>query len=364
VTNAHNTAAVGARRPSVGVLTFHRCINYGSYWQARCLVEGLKSRGIDPVLLEHRSSRVNRREWSTALSPTPAPQTPEHRRLYHRKIRLFLEAFETTLPLTPAFPLDDPPAAQGFAALVVGSDEVWNFRHPWYGAQPLFFGEARGVRRLIAYAASFGNHDATDGLGREWAERLKRFAYLSVRDGNSQRLIAGALGDRPPVVLDPCLQFPSVARRRDTHSGEILLYGHGFPRWFQNAVRAFAKAVRAPIVSFGYHNDWADEERIAEGPEAFARAMGAARAVVTNFFHGCVFSVINGRPFVTTLSDYRFNKVQDLLLRLELQSRLMTPESLPSDYGSALSAPPDSKAVLGLLRKASDRFLDQSLAGL
>ncbi len=26
----------------VGVLTFHRCINYGSYWQARCLVEGLR----------------------------------------------------------------------------------------------------------------------------------------------------------------------------------------------------------------------------------------------------------------------------------------------------------------------------------
>ena len=29
----------------VGVLTFHRCINFGSYWQARCLVEGLRSRG-------------------------------------------------------------------------------------------------------------------------------------------------------------------------------------------------------------------------------------------------------------------------------------------------------------------------------
>jgi hypothetical protein len=28
----------------VGVLTFHRCINYGSYWQARCLVEGLRKR--------------------------------------------------------------------------------------------------------------------------------------------------------------------------------------------------------------------------------------------------------------------------------------------------------------------------------
>lgn len=364
MTTGLNRTAIGARRPAVGVLTFHRCINYGSYWQARCLVEGLKNRGFDPLLLEHRSSRVNRKEWSTALCPTQARQTPEQRRLYHRKIELFLEAFESTLPLTPVFRLDEPPLAQEFTALVVGSDEVWNFRHPWYGAQPLFFGEARGVRRLIAYAASFGNHDAMDGLGGEWAERLKRFAFLSVRDGNSQKLIAEVLGDSPPVVLDPCLQFPSTAQRRDTHSGEILVYGHGFPHWFQDGVRAFAKAARAPIVSFGYHNDWADEQRIAEGPEAFARAMGAARAVVTNFFHGCVFALINGRPFIAAPSDYRSNKVHDLLLRLGLQSCLMTPGSLPSDYGSALSAPPDPGAVLGLLRGTSDKFLDQSLAGL
>ena len=49
-----------ARR--IGVLTFHRCINYGSYWQARCLTEGLRRRGHDAGLLDHRSARVNRAE--------------------------------------------------------------------------------------------------------------------------------------------------------------------------------------------------------------------------------------------------------------------------------------------------------------
>src|SRR5690349_8232637 len=39
----------------IGVLTFHRCINYGSYWQARCLVDGLRARGHDAVLLDHHS---------------------------------------------------------------------------------------------------------------------------------------------------------------------------------------------------------------------------------------------------------------------------------------------------------------------
>ena len=53
----------------IGVLTFHRCINYGSYWQARCLVEGLRARGLDAVLLDHDSPRANRAEWRCAFQP-------------------------------------------------------------------------------------------------------------------------------------------------------------------------------------------------------------------------------------------------------------------------------------------------------
>src|SRR5690606_27642994 len=42
--------------PKIGILTFHRCINYGSYWQARCLIEGLRRMGADAVLLDHDSA--------------------------------------------------------------------------------------------------------------------------------------------------------------------------------------------------------------------------------------------------------------------------------------------------------------------
>jgi hypothetical protein len=52
-----------ARAQRIGVLTFHRCINYGSYWQARCLVEGLRERGHDAVLLDHNSACTNVAEW-------------------------------------------------------------------------------------------------------------------------------------------------------------------------------------------------------------------------------------------------------------------------------------------------------------
>src|SRR5688572_26489918 len=194
-------------RGRTGVLTFHRCINYGSYWQARCLVEGLRRRGEDAVLLDHDSPRVNRAEWHCGLLPVLPSHVPRADvPCYALKILKFFLAC-SRLPRSPRFSLEHPERMEPCRQVVVGSDEVWNFHHPWYGGCPLFFGSGLRADRLTAYAGSFGNYDAAEGLGPEWAERLRRFAAISVRDENSRALVATALTQEPELVLDPCLQF-------------------------------------------------------------------------------------------------------------------------------------------------------------
>jgi hypothetical protein len=352
-----------ARR--IGVLTFHRCINYGSYWQARCLAEGLRRRGYDAVLLDHRSPRVDRAEWRCALQPTlPSPTPREDVPLYAEKTRKFLDAFEA-LPLSAPFELETPRIPDGFDAIVVGSDEVWNFRHPWYAARPLFFGEGVQARRLVAYAASFGNHDAENGVDPYWARRLNGFSAIAVRDDNSRRLIQRGLGREPEIVLDPCLQFDDLSRRpTEPWTDRAVVYGHSFAGWFKAAVRRWADVRGVRLVSLGYRNDWADEQWITAGPEEFARAMGSARAVITNFFHGCVFALVNARPFVSALSDYRVNKVRDLTGRVGAERRLMREGASASDFGAALEEPlePEIAARLDGLRRRSERYLDLALA--
>ena len=104
-----------AKPRKIGVLTFHKCINYGSYWQARCLIEGLRAAGHDAILLDHVSERVDRAEWRCALSPhLPAPTAAPDRRLFRAKIDRFLEAFDgfESLALDDfvrAFALAEPP---------------------------------------------------------------------------------------------------------------------------------------------------------------------------------------------------------------------------------------------------------------
>jgi hypothetical protein len=350
----------------IGVLTFHKCINYGSYWQARCLVEGLLSAGHDAVLLDHDSPEVNRAEVRCAFQPGLPRRTPaEMLSAYKAKTRLFRKAFRK-LPTSDPFPIDRPAEAGEYDAIVVGSDEVWNFRHPWYADRPIFFGEGLRTGRLLSYAASFGNHDANRGIREDRAQQLRTFDAISVRDANSKALVEPALGREVEMVLDPCLQFADGIQvpQAQPAGAYVIVYGHGFPDWLQAAVRRWSKARSVPLISVGYQNDWADEQRIAVGPEEFAALMRGARAAVTNFFHGCVFSLLNDKPFVASRTEYRSNKVRDLLAQLSASERLVDAGSDAAMIGELLDEPPSSATGEAIrdYRHRSQAFLDAALA--
>jgi hypothetical protein len=350
----------------IGILTFHKCINYGSYWQARCLAEGLASGGASVELLDHHCPMVEEAELNCALEPTlPDPTPVGHREAYRAKVRVFEEAF-ASLPLSPAFSLHDASDLPAYDAVVVGSDEVWNLAHPWYSHKPLFYGEGLKTDRLLSYAASFGNYDAERGLDDFWSEKLARFTAVSVRDDNSRTLVEQALGRRPTLVLDPCLQFADRIPR-DKVEGRApyaLLYGHGFPDWLGPLAQRWAASRGLRLLSIGYGNEHADEEWINAGPLDFARAVAGAEAVITNFFHGCVFALAMIKPFAACVTPYRLNKVRDLTAKLGAERHLL--REAPTDWEfAALLAEPPSEAVhrrIADLRRDSQAFLDAALA--
>jgi hypothetical protein len=356
--------AATPRSLKIGVLTFHRCINYGSYWQARALVEGLRARGHDAELLDHDCAQVRYAELRCAFQPLLPQRSPRsdfpH---YAEKARRVLAAADA-LPLSPRFPLDRPDVLDGYDAIVVGSDEVWNMHHPWYGGKAIFYGDGLPAERLVSYAASFGNHDASEGLHHWWADKLRRFSAISVRDGNSRAMLRNSLDTEPDVVLDPVLQFPPnkppEPAREDEAKPYVAVYGHSFPAWYSEAVRAFARHRGFRLVSIGYRNDWADEQRIGAGPLEFARLIANAASVATNFFHGCVFALLNSRPFACVASAYRSNKLRDLVGAVGAERRLMSgPEEIAGQLATPLS--PMVAARIASLRQGSNRYLAHAL---
>jgi len=105
-------------------------------------------------------------------------------------------------------------------------------------------------------------------------------------------MLKHALNRELPLVLDPCLlaKSPLAVTNRSKH---LLVYGHNFSDRFIGRVRAYARVRDLKLLSFGYFNEWADDQWIAAGPEKFPDAVAQATGIVTNFFHGAVFAWIN-----------------------------------------------------------------------
>lgn len=354
---------------TVGILTLHRCINYGSYWQARCLAEAVAGMGHAAMVLDHRTARIRRAELRCALDPLqPAGASAEDRAAYGRKARRFVQAQEA-LPLSAPFDLDAAHEAPATDVLLVGSDEVWNLHHPWYAACPPLFGCGLPALRRVAYAASCGGYPAQDGLPGRWAQALRAFDTIAVRDANTRALLQPVLGHAPPVVLDPCLAFgPPAALPPPAHplaaDGAVLVYGHHFSPAMVEGARRWARARGLRLLSIGYRNDWADAQWLEAGPLAFASAIAHAGAVVTNFFHGCVFALGHGKPFVAECMPYRALKVTQLLSQLGACAHHAPAGASAEAVQTALQSPsPAVQARIGRLRARSRAFLARTLAG-
>lgn len=359
--------AGGSAKPlKIGVLTFHRCINYGSYWQARSLVEGLAARGHDVVLLDYVDPKTDLIEWRCAMQPLlPRRSSRDDIRLYGRKARSFQDAI-AKLPVSAPFPLVEPSAMEQYDLVVIGSDEVWNLTHPWYGGYDLFWGYGIRATRVVSYAASFGNYDADAGIDGRWSERLRDLDAISVRDDNSRRLVCAALAREPALVLDPVLQFPIARPARIEPAAEpfVAVYGHGFSDGFGQAVRRWAGERGLKLVSIGYRVDWADEQRIDVNPLEFASLIAQCSALVTNFFHGCVFALLNEKPFACAITPYRMNKVRDLTRVLGAEAHLLSEDAAPERFAEVLDNPLDPAITDAIvrLRATSEEYLQMVVA--
>jgi polysaccharide pyruvyl transferase WcaK-like protein len=197
-------------------------------------------------------------------------------------------------------------------------------------------------------------------------EKLGRFDAISVRDDNSSRIVEAALGRKPTLVLDPCLQFADRIPRVSAQDDQpyALLYGHGFPDWLGPVAQRWAREQGLVLRSIGYGNAFADEEWIEAGPLDFAGAMAGAAAVITNFFHGCVFALAMDKPFVACVTPYRLNKVRDLTAKLGAERHLLHEEPSDAEFAALLAEPPREQVHSRItdLRRQSQAFLDAALA--
>ena len=99
-------------------------------------------------------------------------------------------------------------------------------------------------------------------------------------------------------------------------------------------------------------------------PEDFAQVMGNAAAVLTNFFHGCIFALLNGKPWAAAPSDYRAIKIPDLATVVGAQHRVVDSQTCGHTFTELLDNPIGDAVATRLveLRQRSETYLNAALS--
>ena len=217
--------------------------------------------------------------------------------------------------------------------MVIGSDEVFNCLQGLpVGYSRELFGKNYESIPVISYAACFG-HTTYEGLEKysinnEISDMLKKFKAISVRDENSFKIVKKLTNISPVLNLDPALMYNFNDELIDNVkiSNYILLYAYTgrLTRDEEKEIKKFAKDNNKKIISLGFYQKIADYNLIVHPFEILAY-FKHADFIITDTFHGTIFSIKNHSNFCTIVRYGTIgnnNKLMDLIKRLKLENRI------------------------------------------
>ena len=248
---------------------------------------------------------------------------------------------------------------------VIGSDEVFNHAK---GVRLQLHGAVRQAENVISYAASCGSalaEDIDEADVPALRQAMGRFSALSLRDENTQRYAANFYDGEVHHHLDPVLAGDLHCRkpRAVPLKKYLLVYAYGQRIRTNEEIRAiqdFARKRGLKTVAMGGSQFWCDLY-IPASPFRLLDYFYHADYVLTDTFHGAIFSVINKRPFAVMIRRTNRGKLTSLLRDLGLEARQVDQMT---DLDEVLSAPIDYEQVETILereRKRSRSYLKEHL---
>ena len=328
----------------VGIMSMQRIVNYGSFLQAYGLKKTIESMGHEvefvdylpepPVAMEeqkHTNPVLRKLKNVVKMCSASYRAWRKNQIRSNETFAEFIRAYqENWLPLLGV--ADKKNYCPELDALVIGSDEVFNCTQSEesVGYSRQLFGKNHNAQKLLSYAATFGS-TTIDKLERyhikeEVADLLNGFDTLSVRDTNSAQMVKQMTGKDVPIHIDPVLlyPFPEVKDIKipQSYKDYIVVYAYS-GRLTENeitAVKTFAKKTGKKLISLGYWQTFCDDFILASPLEVLAYIRGADY-IITDTFHGTVFSIVTKKKFGTIVRTSNSQKIGSLLKLFGLESQ-------------------------------------------
>lgn len=204
-------------------------------------------------------------------------------------------------------------AAKRYDAIVCGSDQIWA---PNVFKKEYLLSFVPDEIDKYAYGASIGLNSIPNNLKDLYILYLKRFALIGVREVQGEKIIRDLIpeiADRICDVLDPTFLVPitfwdEISKKIISDEGYLFCYFLGKQKWQRNYVAGWAKERGLKVIVYSEYdsdNSIADLHIKYMGPREFIGLIQHAAHVMTDSFHGMIFSLIYNKQFNVF---YRFDE--------------------------------------------------------
>lgn len=308
----------------IGILTHHYINNFGAYLQAYALQQAVVQKYpqdevyiIDLINVKHFVINAggwfrfykNKETFSHWIQKTKLPQT-------------FAKARKAKMHLTKRCYSAKDVNSLGLDCILVGSDEVWNYKET-KGNAKIKFGDGLVCKKLIAYAPSVGQTDE-DQVPDYVEQGIRGFFAVSARDDLTEKLAGKIRNEKIERVVDPTFlaEIPDEPFSGITKPYILFYYCDGLDPLEKEKVFQYAKEKGMAVYGAGECDKKYTDITVNLTPFQWVWMFRNANYVVTGTFHGAVFSILNKRQFACFLTNpSRIKKVGSLVEEFGLKDR-------------------------------------------
>jgi len=253
-----------------------------------------------------------------------------------------------------------------FDILIVNSDQCWNSDFPGILELGfLSFAKNWNITKFV-YAASLG-HDSwnvSNNVINSARELVKQFSDISVREETSIKIINNYLDVTPSFVLDPTflLDKNDYLKIIENYKNEIDLKRDYICKFIlddssilNDYIEKASKEINCEILNIIPNNK--------NYIEKFIISIDICKSIITDSFHGTIFSIIFNKPFLTFINIRRGNaRFFSLNKTFNLNNRIIFPRKfVKKDVEILMNAPRINKRKFNVFRRRSIKFLYKNL---
>lgn len=232
-----------------------------------------------------------------------------------------------------------------FDCCVIGSDEVFNcMSESFWGFTSQLFGNVPQADRVITYAASCGAttyEDLPAAVAEKISESFQKVSAFSVRDENTKRFVAKLTEQTVLEHCDPAVvgnfdqEVAAAVLPEDLPKKYCVVYSYynriSTPSEIK-AIKSFCKKHGLEIIALGSPQMWI-KKFLPLKPFECLKVFQNAEFVITDTFHGTIFSAKYAKRFATMTRPSNENKLKDLITRLHIEKHwVQSLEQLEETY--------------------------------